>query len=190
VLGRDVQQSVQERRVAVQGEVGLKTLALIFLLGGALTATADGLLKVGDPFPSWTLTDQTGAKLSSKDLAGKRYLLWFYPKAMTPGCTAEGQGLRDRADAFAKRGVTILGVSFDTPADNARFVAAERFPFRLLSDSDRTLAAAVGAADSTGTPVARRISYLVGPDGHVEKVYGTVNPSTHASDVLADLPAS
>src|SRR5262249_60733347 len=101
----------------------------------------------------------------------------------------ERQGLRDGSDVLPKRAVTILGVSFDTPADNARFVATERFPFRLLSDSDRTLAVAVGAADSTGTPVARRISYLVGPDGRVEKVYGAVNPSTHASGVLPDLPS-
>ena len=71
-----------------------------------------------------------------------------------------------------------------------KFVAAEGFPFRLLSDQGRTLALAVGAADSKDAAVARRISYLVGPDGKVKKGYETVTPASHASDVLSDLPAS
>src|SRR5215475_15949714 len=102
-------------RTTVRALVGICAL----VAAGAADAK---LIAVGDPFPSWTLLDQTGKRVSSSDLAGRTYLLWFFPKAMTPGCTAEGQGLRDRADVFAKRGVTILGVSFDTPADNARFV--------------------------------------------------------------------
>ena len=163
-------------------------MALVVLCGGAAFAT--GMLADGAAFPSWTLPDQTGKAVSSKDLAGKTYLVWFYPKAQTPGCTAEGRGLRDKIEDFRKRGVEIVGVSFDPPEANEKFVAAEGFPFRLLSDQDRTLALAVGAADSKDAAVARRISYLVGPDGKVKKVYGTVTPASHASDVLGDLPAS
>jgi thioredoxin-dependent peroxiredoxin len=128
--------------------------------------------------------------VSSKDLGGKTYLVWFYPKAQTPGCTAEGRGLRDRFDDFRARGVEILGVSFDAPEANAAFVEAEKFPFRLLSDRERTLAVAVGAADAPDAAVARRVSYLVGPDGRVRQAYGTVAPASHAADVLADCPAS
>jgi peroxiredoxin Q/BCP len=80
-------------------------------------------------------------------------------------------------------------VSFDPSAQNKVFAETEHFPFRLLSDGDRTLAVAVGAADSPTQPVAHRISYLVGPDGKVRAVYGSVTPATHAKDVLADLPA-
>ena len=109
---------------------------------------------------------------------------------MTPGCTTEGDGLRDSFAAFQERRVEIFGVSFDPPAQNKAFVEAERFPFRLLSDDKRSLAVAVGAADSSAQPVARRISYLVGPDGGVRAVYGSVTPATHAKDVLADLPAA
>jgi len=145
------------------------------------------LLQPGTSFPRWELTDHTGAKVSSSSLAGKTYLLWFYPKAMTPGCTAEGDALRDQFAAFQARGVEILGVSFDAPADNATFVRQQSFPFRLLSDADRTLATAVGAASDTSQPVARRISYLIGPDAKVVKVYPQVTPATHAQDVLADL---
>jgi peroxiredoxin Q/BCP len=158
------------------------------VLAIARVAFAGGLLQVGETFPEWALVDQTGAKVTSRDFAGKTYLVWFYPKAQTPGCTAEGRGLRDRFDDFRARGVEIVGVSFDAPADNAAFVKAESFQFRLLSDGDRSLARAVGAADASDTPVARRISYLVGPDGTVRHVYGTVTPASHATDVLADLP--
>jgi peroxiredoxin Q/BCP len=156
------------------------------LVSGTAPALAAMLAK-SDVFPEWTLTDHTGKPLSSRDLAGKRYLIWFYPRAMTPGCTAEGQGLRDRFSAFQAEGVDIVGVSFDTPAANAEFVQAEAFPFKLLSDGDRALAVKVGAADSATQPAARRISYLVGPDGKVLEVYASVDPKAHAQDVLGDL---
>lgn len=164
------------------------------VLAGALVATlaapaiaAAVMLKPGEAFPAWKLSDHTGATLSSRDLAGKQYLIWFYPKAMTPGCTAEGQGLRDSFAAFQARHVEVIGVSFDDPAANARFVAAESFPFKLLSDSDRSLALAIGAADAPDQATARRISYLVGGDGKVVAAYPAVNPSSHARDVLGDL---
>jgi peroxiredoxin Q/BCP len=165
-------------------------MAICTALALAGTASAGALLERGAPFPEWTLTDHAGKTVSSKEFAGKTYLIWFYPKAQTPGCTAEGRGLRDRIDDFRKRGVEIVGVSFDVPDANAAFVEAEKLPFRLLSDRERTLALAVGAADTPDAPVARRISYLVGPDGRVRQVYGSVTPASHATDVLADCPAS
>src|SRR5882672_1173054 len=118
-------------------------LSIVILAGAAY---ASDVLQPGMVFPAWELTDHTGAKVTSRDLKGKPYLLWFYPKAMTPGCTAEGDALRDQFAAFKARGVEILGVSFDAPADNAAFVREQSFPFRLLSDSERKLAVAVGAA--------------------------------------------
>ena len=168
----------------------MKAAVAMALLVLASRALASDLLAPGASFPGWTLKDQTGKAVSSKDFAGKTYLIWFYPKAQTPGCTTEGRGLRDHVDEFRARGVEIVGVSFDPPEANAAFVQAEKFPFRLLSDSDRTLARAVGAADAPDTPVAKRISYLVGPDGKVRNVYGTVTPASHAADVLKDVPAS
>jgi peroxiredoxin Q/BCP len=154
----------------------------------ASAARAD-LLRPGDPFPSWSLPDQAGKTVNASDLAGKPYLLWFYPRAMTPGCTAEGRQLRDRFADFQKRGVEVLGVSFDTPEKNAEFVRAEEFPFRLLSDQERTLAVAVGAATLKDQPAAARISYLVGSDGKVSRTYGEVSPASHAGQVLGDFDA-
>ncbi len=149
-------------------------------------AFASGMLKPGDAFPTWQLVDQTGAKVSSSDFAGKTYLLYFYPKADTPGCTKEGCTLRDDYSAYQKAGIEVVGVSFDAPMDNAAFATKYKFPFRLLSDSKHTLAVEVGAADSPSRLWARRISYLIGPTGKVLKAYDNVNPATHAVQVLAD----
>lgn len=164
-----------------------KALALFStLLAGTASAA---MLERGDPFPAWTLVDHTGATIHSSDLAGHTYLLWYYPKALTPGCTREGCELRDNFDGFKKAGVEVLGVSFDSPEDNAEFVKKHGFPFRLLSDSDKQLAVQVGAADSTSRLWARRISYLVGPDGTVLEAYSDVDPGSHAERVLSDIAA-
>jgi peroxiredoxin Q/BCP len=172
----------------------MKTLSTLSIaLAAVILATAAGaasMLKPGDPFPAWHLVDQKGAPVSSADLAGHTYLMWFFPKALSSGCTAEGCALRDNFSAFEKAKVEVVGVSFDPPKDNAKFVAKEHFPFRLLSDSDRKLAVEVGAADCPSRMYARRISYLVGPDGRVLKAYDNVDPRTHAKQVLADLNAS
>jgi peroxiredoxin Q/BCP len=167
----------------------MKTLALISLLLFAGAAHAQSLLKTGDEFPAWSMTDHEGRIVTSTDLAGKTYLLWYYPKAMTSGCTTEGCTLRDNFAAFKDNGIEILGVSFDSPATNADFVAKHDFQFRLLSDSDRKLAVAVGAAADPQAGWAKRVSYLVGADGTVLRVYGTVKPSEHAGQVLADFAA-
>lgn len=160
----------------------------LIVVGSARLGSAGEMLKAGDAFPAWELKDHTSTKVSSTDLAGKTYLLWYYPKAMTSGCTAEGCAMRDNFDGFKKAGVQIFGISFDAPAKNAEFVAKEHFPFRLLSDDKKELAAKVGAT-STLWPVAKRISYLVGPDGKVLKAYADVKPAKHAEEVLSDLAA-
>ncbi|MFT4572061.1 MAG: peroxiredoxin Q/BCP [Hyphomicrobiaceae bacterium] len=164
----------------------LIALLLSFLIVGTPDNALAKMLSVGDPFPAWELRDHTGHPFASSELAGKRYLLWYYPKAMTPGCTKEGRALAAEEKAFAAAGIEILGVSFDDPIDNAEFVRSELFPFRLLSDTERSLAMAVGAADTTDAKYARRISYVVGVDGKVEKVYDAVNPAKHAKDVLGN----
>lgn len=167
----------------------LRALLAAVCLALASEASAVALLTPGDTFPTWSMRDQTGATVSSQDLAGKTYLLWFYPKAMTPGCTAEGIALRDRHPDLQAAGVEVLGVSFDEPQQNAAFVEAQGFPFRLLTD-DGSLAVQVGAAESRDQSTARRISYLVGPDGKVVKAYGEVTPASHADEVLRDARAA
>lgn len=158
---------------------------------GLLSASvaAAGMIEAGAGFPDWQMPDQTGAIRRSAEFSGKPYLLWFYPRASTPGCTAEGRGFRDAYADLQAQGLAVVGVSFDSPKANAEFAREEGFPFPLLSDTDKSLAIAVGAADSPSQWMARRVSYLVGPDGVVWVAYDAVDPPGHAAQVLTDVRA-
>lgn len=159
---------------------------LLVALASAGGASAE-MLKPGETFPAWSLPDQSGSTVSSSQLAGKTYLIWYYPKAMTSGCTREGQELRDHFAAFQQLDVAVYGVSFDEPAANREFAEKEKFPFPLLSDSDHKLATKVGAAYFSLQPVSFRVSYLIGGDGKVLKAYDSVDPATHAEELLKDI---
>ncbi len=91
---------------------------------------------------------------------------------------------------FDARGAQILGISFDTPAENARFAETESFNFPLLCDTSRSVGMAYGACDNPTAATARRISYLIGPDGRVLRAYPKVDPPRHPAEVLADLLAA
>jgi peroxiredoxin Q/BCP len=102
----------------------------------------------------------------------------------------EGQALRDRAQRFADLNAVILGASFDTPAENLEFAADQEFPFRLLSDVERTVGEAYGVARDPDDKFAlfpRRYSFLIGPDGIIRHVYDVTDVAKHADVVLADL---
>lgn len=102
----------------------------------------------------------------------------------------EGQALRDRAERFDQLGVTILGASFDTPAENLAFADAQDFPFRLLSDTDRTVGQAYGVARDDNDKFAsfpRRYSYLIEPGGRIHRAYDVTDVARHADDVIADV---
>jgi peroxiredoxin Q/BCP len=100
----------------------------------------------------------------------------------------EANRLRDSWNELQELGIEVLGVSYDSPEKNRKFAEKNNLPFRLLSDRDHELAKAVGAARSL-VPLAKRISYLVGPDGKVLEAYPKVDPSTHAEEVLEDYRA-
>lgn len=145
------------------------------------------MLEVGDPFPDWNLVDHQGTTVTSIGYTGRSYLIWFYAAAMKPTCTAEGRGFRDHAKEFELGGIEIVGVSFDPPETNALFASSEGFGFPLLSDTERDLALRVGAAESPDQATAKRISYLVGEDGRIVKVYDRIHPVRHAQEVLLDV---
>jgi thioredoxin-dependent peroxiredoxin len=144
------------------------------------------LIEVGKPAPAFSLTNQDGKPVTLKQHAGKYVLLWWYPKADTPGWTTEGNGFRDRIQQFKSKDVVILGVSFDAPKDNAAFRQKFGFPYDLCSDQDKTASIAYGAAEPD-SPRPRRVSVLIGPDGKVAVAYDKVTPADHPDQVLADL---
>lgn len=167
-------------------------VSLTLLVAGAAhaqdAAPVSSSVKVGDPAPDFSVKDHTGATVKLADLKGKRFILYFYPKADTPGCTKEGCAYRDLAGEYAKRGVVVFGVSRDTVADNAKFAEKFHFPFRLLCDVDGKLTKALNAVMAKRPMFARRNTYVIGPDGKIEKVLIDVDPVKSPKKVLDDLP--
>lgn len=115
---------------------GLRTTGLILgcavLLAGAAAANGGEMLTVGDPMPAFELQAHDGTTVSSDDLAGSPYLIYFYPKADTPGCTTEACAFRDSWDDVQAAGLTVVGVSYDSPQANAKFAEKYELPFLSL----------------------------------------------------------
>jgi len=166
--------------------MGNITLFFVVIVSAALFSSATELLPVGEKFPNFSLQGHDGAIVDQSALDGNYTLVYFYPKADTPGCTREACVLRDSWDDATAAGLQVLGVSYDTPDVNAAFALKHRLPFLLLSDCDRSLADSVGATRAL-LPLPKRISYLVDPQRRVVATYAKVDPSGHAAEVLADL---
>ena len=150
------------------------------------------MLKEGIKAPNFSLEDQNGDLVKLKDFEGKKVLLWFYPKASTPGWTIEGQRLRDEFQNFKQANTVVLGMSADTVKSQNNFCNKQNFPFQLLSDTEKiTIRAyeAIGMKKMYGREYEGifRISYLIDEKGIIEKVYSKVKPKEHASEVLKDI---
>jgi peroxiredoxin Q/BCP len=144
------------------------------------------LLKPGDQAPDFTLGTHDGRSFTLSSMRGRRLLLWFYPEADTPGCTLEGCSLRDQINYYAENDIAIAGISCDDQERNAAFASKYQFGFPLLSDIDHEVGIAYGACADRKSRQASRISYLIGADGRIERVYDQVDPRNHAAQVLID----
>ncbi|ACV48206.1 MULTISPECIES: thioredoxin-dependent thiol peroxidase [Halomicrobium] len=150
------------------------------------------MLEAGDTAPTFELPEQDGETVALSEYEGQRVVLYFYPRADTPGCTKEACGFRDEWDAFADRNVAVLGVSDDPVDDLAAFAAEYDLPFTLLSDEDGAVAArydSYGEKNMFGNTFdgVFRNTYVIDPDGVIERVYEGVSPEGHAEEILADL---
>ena len=150
------------------------------------------MLNVGDQAPAFSLEDQNGENVSLEHSKGKKVLIWFFPKASTPGWTVQGQGLRDEFQNFQDNNVEIFGVSADSVKAQKSFCDKQKFPFSLLSDpSKETIKAydAWGPKKFMGREYEgiHRYSYLIDENGTVERAYPKVKTKTFAQDVLADI---
>ena len=146
-------------------------------------------LKEGDKAPPFSLPDQDGELISSKEFKDQRILLYFYPKAMTPGCTVQACNLRDSADDFKKYNVVVIGISTDKPEKLSRFVDKELLNFTLLSDEDHKTCDAFGVwgeKEFMGKTYdgIHRISFLIDKDGKIEKVFDDFKTANHHTVVL------
>ncbi len=150
------------------------------------------MLSIGSNAPEFQLSDQDGKTVNIKDFEGQKVLLWFYPKASTPGWTTQGQGLRDEFKNFKKYNTVILGMSADSIKAQNNFCAKQEFPFQLLSDPDKEVMRsyeAIGMKKMYGREYEGilRVAYLIDENGKIEKAYEKVSPKTHAGIVLEDL---
>lgn len=140
--------------------------------------------------PDFSLPDQTGTVHTLADYKGNWLVLYFYPKDDTPGCTTEACSFRDgRDDIKQQTAAEIVGISMDDAASHAKFAAGHRLTFPLLSDVDGTVIRAYGAWGKKmyGREGILRKTFLIDPNGQVQKIYGRVIPVGHAKKVLADL---
>ena len=149
-------------------------------------------LQPGSPAPAFSTTDQDGKTHTNQTLLGTRYLLYFYPRDLTPGCTTEACALRDEHEQFTKLNTLVLGISPDGEKSHRKFIDKHSLPFSLLVDEDHAIAEAFGVwgekkfMGRTFDGV-HRMSFLIGTDGKIEKTYAKVKPAEHAQQVLADL---
>jgi peroxiredoxin Q/BCP len=149
-------------------------------------------INVNDKAPEFTLQDENGKEVALKDLRGKTVVLYFYPRADTPGCTVEACAFRDTYKQIQKTGAVLLGVSPDTPKAQKKFQDKFQLPFSLLADADKKVAEAFGVVQEKnmyGKKVMgiARTTFIIGPDGKVKHIFPKVKPEGHAVEVLAYL---
>ncbi|RUT09203.1 peroxiredoxin [Dulcicalothrix desertica PCC 7102] len=141
-------------------------------------------LAVGTDAPAFTAKDTNGNTVSLSDFKGKTVVLYFYPKDDTPGCTKQACSFRDAQPDYQNKDVVVLGVSADNESSHQAFTQKYNLNFPLLADTDHSL---ISAYDVDGGGYAKRVTYVIDGNGKITHVDGSVNTSTHASDVLQAL---
>lgn len=151
------------------------------------------LPSVGELAPDFEAITDEGKSMRLSDLQGKIVVLYFYPRADTPGCTKEACGFRDDYSAYEEAGVVILGVSPDSVKDQAKFKKKFELPFTLLADEDHKIAdrySVWGLKKFMGREYegVHRTTFLIGEDGIILAVFEKVKPAKHSEEILASMP--
>ena len=147
------------------------------------------MLKIGDKAPDFLVNDQDGNPVRLSSLRGKKIVLYFYPRDMTPGCTSEACNLRDNYKSMVKKGYEILGVSTDSERSHRKFIEKERLPFRLLADTEKAV------HDAYGTWVEKsmygrkymgtaRVTFVIDEKGTIEDIIEKVDTKNHVDQIL------
>ena len=150
------------------------------------------MLEVGQKAPDFSLPDQNGNDVSLSDFSGKKIVLWFFPKASTPGWTIEGQGFRDELQNFKSKNVAVIGMSADSSKRQKNFCDKQNFEYPMLSDEGKNVLKSYGVW-GTKKMYGReyegiyRYTYVIDDKGMIEKAYEKVSVKTHAQDILAEL---
>ena len=150
------------------------------------------MLKKGNKAPDFTLSDAEGNSVSLTDLLGKKMVLWFFPKASTPGWIIEGKGFRDEFQKFEEKNIQVIGCSADSPKKQKKFCNKQSFQYPILCDESHEMLEAYGVwgkkkfmgREYMGIS---RVTYIIDKNGMIEKVYEKVSTTSHAKDILNDL---
>ena len=144
-------------------------------------------VKVGDPAPDFEGPTSNGSRLGLKDFKGKQnVVLYFYPKDDTPGCTREACSFRDNIKPIRDLGAEIIGVSLDSVQSHDKFARKYELPFPLISDKEKNIANAYGVLRDVGLS-ANRVTFIIGKDGKVAKIFPKVDVGKHTDEVVAAL---
>jgi peroxiredoxin Q/BCP len=164
-------------------------LVLVVLAGvGWHFAVAGTVPEVGTMAPEFTLPSQDGTPVTLNDFRGKWVVLYFYPKDGTPGCTVEAHNFQRDQAQYAQRNSVVVGVSVDTTGSHKEFCSKEGLNFKLLADTEHKVATEYGSLMNFGVAqVAARHTFLIDPQGKIQRTYTSVNPSKHSEEVLAAL---
>ena len=149
-------------------------------------------MKIGDKAPDFTISDAEGNSVSLTDFAGKKVVLWFFPKASTPGWIIEGKGFRDEFHKFEEKNIQIIGCSADPPKKQKKFCEKQGFLYPMLCDENHEMLKAYGVwgkkkfmgREYMGIS---RITIIIDKKGIIERIYDKVSVKTHAQDILNDL---
>ncbi len=152
-------------------------------------------MEINQKAPDFSLPDENGTTVSLEQFRGKHVVLFFYPKAMTPGCTIEACGFRDAYRKLVNAGLTVLGISADKPSSQKKLKEKYDLPYTLLGDAEKTVANLFGVIKEKnmyGKKVKgiARTTFLIGPEGKISHIFENVKPQGHAEEVLAHVKAA
>ena len=174
----------------------IAAIFLFFLVGGiaflfawnqqdSISASSPSAqLSIGDLAPKFALKDQDGKIRKLSEYSGQRVVIYFFPKADTPGWTKEACGFRDIYGKYKREKIIVFGINYDSPKALKKFKTKYRLPFDFLSDYKKEVALKYGAA---GLAWPKRMTFIIDKDGRIEKIYNKVNVNTHAEKILDDL---
>jgi len=157
-----------------------------------MSKAPDLKLKEGDQAPNFTAPTNGGGTISLADFKGRHVVLYFYPRDDTPGCTKEACAFRDEFAGFKRKGAGVPGVSVDSAKSHDKFADKFKLQFTLVSDEDKKIVQAYGVWGEKSFMGRKykgthRVTFLIGPDGRIKKIWPQVKPEEHAEEVLAAL---
>lgn len=159
---------------------------LFFVIIGFILASCGGKaenMNVSDPAPEFTLKDANGQEYTLSEYRGKApVVIYFYPKAGTPGCTTEACGIRDNYSKFKENNIKVFGISVDSPEDLKEFINDENLNFTLLSDENKEVSKEYGVLNNLG--LSSRITFIIDKNGKIANIMRDVDVDTHAEDVF------